>query len=108
MKPNSSRPCKLHSILRVVKHYCADDDVTSILGGFPKLEMEIKLQQDSVAANPWILVAYGVGHQKRAPERMVPTRQCACHKTSSVNQYLVEDFGEQIIGYGGFQEWPPR
>ncbi|GBN13848.1 hypothetical protein AVEN_151935-1 [Araneus ventricosus] len=30
------------------------------------------------------------------------------HKTSSVKQYLVEEFGEQIIGYGGFQEWPPR
>ncbi|GBM91957.1 hypothetical protein AVEN_109126-1 [Araneus ventricosus] len=34
---------------------------------------------------------------------------CApAHTTSSVNQYLVEEFGEQIIGYGGFQEWPPR
>ncbi|GBN36800.1 hypothetical protein AVEN_99632-1 [Araneus ventricosus] len=30
------------------------------------------------------------------------------HKTSSVKQYLLEEFGEQIIGYGGFQEWPPR
>ncbi|GBN34663.1 hypothetical protein AVEN_176139-1 [Araneus ventricosus] len=30
------------------------------------------------------------------------------HKTSSVKQYLVEQFGEQIIVYGGFQEWPPR
>ncbi|GBM07586.1 hypothetical protein AVEN_230023-1 [Araneus ventricosus] len=30
------------------------------------------------------------------------------HKTSSVKQYLVVEFGEQIIGYGGFQEWPPR
>ncbi|GBO13544.1 hypothetical protein AVEN_184866-1 [Araneus ventricosus] len=30
------------------------------------------------------------------------------HKTSSVKQYLVEEFGEQIIGYCGFQEWPPR
>ncbi|GBL79048.1 hypothetical protein AVEN_48995-1 [Araneus ventricosus] len=30
------------------------------------------------------------------------------HETSSVKQYLVEEFGEQIIGYGGFQEWPPR
>ncbi|GBN75923.1 hypothetical protein AVEN_112428-1 [Araneus ventricosus] len=30
------------------------------------------------------------------------------HKTSSVKQYLVEEFGEQIIGYGGFQEWSPR
>ncbi|GBM36127.1 hypothetical protein AVEN_179120-1 [Araneus ventricosus] len=29
-------------------------------------------------------------------------------KTSSVKQYLVEEFGEQIIGYGGFQEWTPR
>ncbi|GBN39798.1 hypothetical protein AVEN_273551-1 [Araneus ventricosus] len=28
------------------------------------------------------------------------------HKTSSVKHYLVEEFGEQIIGYGGFQEWP--
>ncbi|GBM94891.1 hypothetical protein AVEN_118189-1 [Araneus ventricosus] len=26
------------------------------------------------------------------------------HKTSSVKQYLVENFGEQIIVYGGFQE----
>ncbi|GBN36562.1 hypothetical protein AVEN_122748-1 [Araneus ventricosus] len=30
------------------------------------------------------------------------------HKTSSVKQYLVEEFGEQIFGYGVFQEWPPR
>ncbi|GBM45178.1 hypothetical protein AVEN_181071-1 [Araneus ventricosus] len=30
------------------------------------------------------------------------------HKTSSVKQYLVEEFGEQITGYVGFQEWPPR
>ncbi|GBM75183.1 hypothetical protein AVEN_99576-1 [Araneus ventricosus] len=29
-------------------------------------------------------------------------------KTSSVKQYLVEEFGEQIIRYGGFQECPPR
>ncbi|GBN33693.1 hypothetical protein AVEN_242482-1, partial [Araneus ventricosus] len=29
-------------------------------------------------------------------------------KTSSVKQYLVEEFGEQIIVYGGFQDWPPR
>ncbi|GBM59789.1 hypothetical protein AVEN_14373-2-1, partial [Araneus ventricosus] len=28
-------------------------------------------------------------------------------KTSSVKQYLVEEYGEQIIGYGGFQEWSP-
>ncbi|GBN33549.1 hypothetical protein AVEN_173628-1, partial [Araneus ventricosus] len=24
-----------------------------------------------------------------------------------MKQYLVEEFLEQIIGYGGFQEWPP-
>ncbi|GBM03748.1 hypothetical protein AVEN_134964-1 [Araneus ventricosus] len=24
------------------------------------------------------------------------------------HQYLVEEFGEQIIGYGGLEEWPPR
>ncbi|GBL75352.1 hypothetical protein AVEN_194555-1 [Araneus ventricosus] len=30
------------------------------------------------------------------------------NKTSSVKQYLVEEFGEQIIGYSGFQEWLPR
>ncbi|GBN02103.1 hypothetical protein AVEN_9672-1 [Araneus ventricosus] len=30
------------------------------------------------------------------------------HKSSSVKQYLMEEFGEQIIGYRGFQEWPPR
>ncbi|GBN63326.1 hypothetical protein AVEN_258090-1 [Araneus ventricosus] len=30
------------------------------------------------------------------------------HKTSSVKQYLVQELGEQIIGYGDFQEWPPR
>ncbi|GBO26856.1 hypothetical protein AVEN_178688-1, partial [Araneus ventricosus] len=23
----------------------------------------------------------------------------------SVKQYLLEEFGEEIIGYGGFQEW---
>ncbi|GBN62121.1 hypothetical protein AVEN_124065-1 [Araneus ventricosus] len=26
----------------------------------------------------------------------------------TVKQYLVEEFGEHIIGYGNFQEWPPR
>ncbi|GBM30389.1 hypothetical protein AVEN_220987-1 [Araneus ventricosus] len=30
------------------------------------------------------------------------------HKTSSMKQFLVEELGEQVIGYGGFQEWPPR
>ncbi|GBN61951.1 hypothetical protein AVEN_135552-1 [Araneus ventricosus] len=30
------------------------------------------------------------------------------HKKSLVKQCLVEKFGEQIIGYGGFQERPPR
>ncbi|GBN39688.1 hypothetical protein AVEN_148332-1 [Araneus ventricosus] len=30
------------------------------------------------------------------------------HKTSLVKQYLVEEFGEQTIEYGGFQEWLPR
>ena len=30
------------------------------------------------------------------------------HKTSRVKQYLVTEFGNQIIGYGGFEEWPPR
>ncbi|GBM51825.1 hypothetical protein AVEN_226753-1 [Araneus ventricosus] len=30
------------------------------------------------------------------------------HKTSSVKQCLMEEFGEKISGYGGFQEWPPR
>lgn len=30
------------------------------------------------------------------------------HKTSPVKQYLVKEFGNQILGYGGFQEWPPR
>ncbi|GBL85732.1 hypothetical protein AVEN_193180-1 [Araneus ventricosus] len=28
-------------------------------------------------------------------------------QTSSVKQYLVEEFEEQIIGYGSFQQWPP-
>ncbi|GBN55525.1 hypothetical protein AVEN_59917-1, partial [Araneus ventricosus] len=30
------------------------------------------------------------------------------HKILSVKQYLVEEFGEQINAFGGFQEWPPR
>ncbi|GBN17446.1 hypothetical protein AVEN_120120-1 [Araneus ventricosus] len=30
------------------------------------------------------------------------------HKTSSMKQYLVEEFGEQIIGHCGFEEWLPR
>ena len=29
------------------------------------------------------------------------------HKTSPVKQHLVIEFGNQIIGYGGFEEWPP-
>ncbi|GBL93892.1 hypothetical protein AVEN_153650-1 [Araneus ventricosus] len=30
------------------------------------------------------------------------------HKISNVKQYLMETFQNQIIGYGGFVEWPPR
>ncbi|GBN85531.1 hypothetical protein AVEN_161118-1 [Araneus ventricosus] len=30
------------------------------------------------------------------------------HKTSSVKQYLLEEFREQIIVYGVLKEWPPR
>ncbi|GBN53669.1 hypothetical protein AVEN_102338-1 [Araneus ventricosus] len=30
------------------------------------------------------------------------------YKTSSRKQYLEEEFGEQVIGYGGFQDWSPR
>ncbi|GBN28174.1 hypothetical protein AVEN_172130-1 [Araneus ventricosus] len=30
------------------------------------------------------------------------------HKISSVKQYVVEELREQISGYGGFQERPPR
>ncbi|GBM13726.1 hypothetical protein AVEN_89993-1 [Araneus ventricosus] len=29
-------------------------------------------------------------------------------ETSLMKLYLMEEFDEQIIGYGGFQEWPPR
>ncbi|GBN12335.1 hypothetical protein AVEN_241527-1 [Araneus ventricosus] len=51
----------------------------------------LKVQIDLTLRNLWF-------HSDGAPP----------HKTSSVKQYLVEEFGEQIIGYGGFQEWPPR
>ncbi|GBM62049.1 hypothetical protein AVEN_144272-1 [Araneus ventricosus] len=30
------------------------------------------------------------------------------HKSSSVKQYMVKEFGEQITGYDVFQEWPPH
>ncbi|GBN34149.1 hypothetical protein AVEN_79350-1 [Araneus ventricosus] len=30
------------------------------------------------------------------------------HKISNVKQYLMKTFQNQIIGYGGFVEWPPR
>ncbi|GBM50525.1 hypothetical protein AVEN_24655-1 [Araneus ventricosus] len=30
------------------------------------------------------------------------------HKISNVKQYLIETFQNQVIGYGGFVEWPPR
>ncbi|GBM31539.1 hypothetical protein AVEN_247236-1 [Araneus ventricosus] len=30
------------------------------------------------------------------------------HKTSLIKKYPVEDFGEQVIGYGGFHECPER
>ena len=30
------------------------------------------------------------------------------YKISPVEQYLVKEFGNQIIGYGGFEEWSPR
>ncbi|GBN90155.1 hypothetical protein AVEN_67910-1 [Araneus ventricosus] len=30
------------------------------------------------------------------------------HKISNVKQYLMETFQNQVIGYGGFVEWPPR
>ncbi|GBM04417.1 hypothetical protein AVEN_222974-1 [Araneus ventricosus] len=44
---------------------------------------------------------------RHAPKRMVPDGAPA-HKTSSVKQHLVEEFGKQITGYDCFQEWPPR
>ncbi|GBL72830.1 hypothetical protein AVEN_128034-1 [Araneus ventricosus] len=30
------------------------------------------------------------------------------HKVSSVQQYIRDTFQQQVIGYGGFVEWPPR
>ncbi|GBM86938.1 hypothetical protein AVEN_129022-1 [Araneus ventricosus] len=30
------------------------------------------------------------------------------HKISNVKHYLMETFQNQVIGYGGFVEWPPR
>ncbi|GBL74584.1 hypothetical protein AVEN_235495-1 [Araneus ventricosus] len=30
------------------------------------------------------------------------------HKVSSVQQYIRETFQQQVIGYGGCVEWPPR
>ncbi|GBM46517.1 hypothetical protein AVEN_215026-1 [Araneus ventricosus] len=30
------------------------------------------------------------------------------HNISNVKQYLIETFQNQVIGYGGFVEWPPR
>ncbi|GBM63974.1 hypothetical protein AVEN_17556-1 [Araneus ventricosus] len=30
------------------------------------------------------------------------------HKISNVKLYLTETFQNQIIGYGGFVDWPPR
>ncbi|GBN04896.1 hypothetical protein AVEN_248065-1 [Araneus ventricosus] len=30
------------------------------------------------------------------------------HKSSSMKQYLVEEFREQVIECGGFQQWPPH
>ncbi|GBM07612.1 hypothetical protein AVEN_230045-1 [Araneus ventricosus] len=30
------------------------------------------------------------------------------HKVSSVQQYIRETFQQQVIGYGGYVEWPPR
>ncbi|GBO05084.1 hypothetical protein AVEN_140368-1, partial [Araneus ventricosus] len=30
------------------------------------------------------------------------------HKVSSVQQYIRDNFQQQVIGYGGCVEWPPR
>ena len=30
------------------------------------------------------------------------------HKTSPVKKYLFMEFRNQMIGYGGFKEWPPH
>ncbi|GBN84213.1 hypothetical protein AVEN_33599-1 [Araneus ventricosus] len=30
------------------------------------------------------------------------------HKVSSVQQYIRDTFQQQVIGYGGCVEWPPR
>ncbi|GBL74164.1 hypothetical protein AVEN_231051-1 [Araneus ventricosus] len=38
---------------------------------------------------------------------MVPWRPIRLHKISNVKQYLMETFQNQVIGYGGFVEWPP-
>ncbi|GFX53527.1 uncharacterized protein TNCV_4653131 [Trichonephila clavipes] len=34
--------------------------------------------------------------------------QHSAHKTSLVKQYFVKEFGKQIIGYGGIENWPKR
>ncbi|GBO01674.1 hypothetical protein AVEN_169209-1 [Araneus ventricosus] len=39
---------------------------------------------------------------------MVPTRRRPPHKVSSVQQYIRDTFQQQVIGYGGCAEWPPR
>ncbi|GBL93010.1 hypothetical protein AVEN_54646-1 [Araneus ventricosus] len=39
---------------------------------------------------------------------MVPTRWRPPHKVSSVQQCIRDTFQQQVIGYGGCVEWPPR
>ncbi|GBM68441.1 hypothetical protein AVEN_54950-1 [Araneus ventricosus] len=39
---------------------------------------------------------------------MVPTQRRPPRKISSVRQYIRDTFQQQVIGYDGCVEWPPR
>ncbi|GBN93465.1 hypothetical protein AVEN_263928-1 [Araneus ventricosus] len=39
---------------------------------------------------------------------MLPTWRCACAQNITSETVPGGEFGEQIIGCGGFQEWPSR
>ncbi|GBN34646.1 hypothetical protein AVEN_97131-1 [Araneus ventricosus] len=39
---------------------------------------------------------------------MVPTRRAPPHKVSRLQQNIRDTFQQQVIGYGGCVEWPPR
>ncbi|GBM83970.1 hypothetical protein AVEN_138083-1 [Araneus ventricosus] len=95
--PTSTTPDNIERVRRML----ADDRRLSLR----MIAEELKISLDSVSN---IIHEHLQKRKKKLQKIWFQHDGEPAHKTSSVNQYLVEEFGEQIIGYGGFQERPPR